>query len=98
MSDFPNVFIKLVDFLVSLIFDIYMTLPVDHAFKDVSKLSLFTCRFVRLSHPPILLIVQCIECVTCLAKQNPVKVSLALNFFTLVILMFFNRQVTVNIV
>lgn len=31
-------------------------------------------RFVRLSHPPILLIVQCIECVTCLAKQNPVKV------------------------
>ena len=32
-------------------------------------------RFVRLSHPPVSLIVQCIECVTCLAKQNPVKVS-----------------------
>nr|XP_022323949.1 nucleoporin NUP188 homolog [Crassostrea virginica] len=31
-------------------------------------------RFVRLSHPPVSLIVQCIECVTCLAKQNPVKV------------------------
>lgn len=39
MSNFPNIFIKLVDFLVSLIFNIYMTLPVDHAFKDVSKLS-----------------------------------------------------------
>ncbi|XP_056009987.1 nucleoporin NUP188-like [Ostrea edulis] len=31
-------------------------------------------RFVRLFHPPVTLIVQCIECVTCLAKQNPVKV------------------------
>lgn len=38
-----------------------------------SVLSIY--RFVRLSHPPVSLIVQCIECVTCLAKQNPVKVS-----------------------
>lgn len=75
-----------------------MTLPVDHAFIGVSKLSFFTCRFVRLSHPPILLIVQCIECVTCLAKQNPVKVSHSLSFIILVILMFCNWQVTVTIV
>ena len=44
-------------------------------FVSINRFVLSIYRFVRLSHPPVSLIVQCIECVTCLAKQNPVKVS-----------------------